>query len=99
MSGGGGFVLISVLAVHSDRPDSFFRNLLHLIRDGAVDGRKYVRKAIDWALRSIGKRNKKLNRTACDVAEEMAKSEDDNVSWVGRHALKELKSEKVRSRL
>ena len=67
-----GFVLMAVLAVHdkkaADRQfDAFFR----LIKKEAVDGRNFVKKAVNWALRQIGKRNTGLNQKAIAVAEDM----------------------------
>jgi 3-methyladenine DNA glycosylase AlkD len=95
-----GFVLMAVLAVHdkkaSDRQfDAFFR----LIKKEAVDGRNFVKKAVNWALRQIGKRNISLNRKAIAVAEEIQQFESKTARWVAGDALRELRSENIQKRL
>jgi 3-methyladenine DNA glycosylase AlkD len=95
-----GFVLMAVLAVHdkkaSDRHfDPFFRQ----IKRGATDGRNFVKKAVNWALRQIGKRNLSLNRKAIAVAEEIQHLESTTARWVANDALRELRNEKIQHRL
>ena len=95
-----GFVLMAVLAVHdkkaADRQfDAFFR----LIKKEAVDARNFVKKAVNWALRQIGKRNMSLNRKAIAVAEEIQQFESKTARWVASNALRELRSEKIQKRL
>lgn len=88
-----GFVLMVVLAVHDKKaPDARFLALLPLIEQRADDGRNFVKKAVNWALRSIGKRNAALREAAMEVARRLAEREDKAARWVGRDALKELES-------
>jgi 3-methyladenine DNA glycosylase AlkD len=86
-----GFVLIATLAVHAKaEPDSRFSGLLLLIPDGAADERPMVHKAVNWALRQIGKRGGDLHGQALAVAHDLAESEVRSVRWVGRDAMREL---------
>ncbi len=88
-----GFVLMAVLAVHDKRADDAqFIEFLPMIREGAEDGRNFVKKAVNWALRQIGKRNPALRKKALALAAELAASPDAAPRWVGRGALRELKS-------
>ena len=94
------FALIACLAWHDKKAeDEFFIGLLPLIAEGAQDGRNYVKKAVSWALRHIGKRNRALNTQAIRAAEELAGSEERAPRWVANDVLRELRSEKVQSRL
>jgi 3-methyladenine DNA glycosylase AlkD len=95
-----GFVMIAVLAVH-DRaaPDSRFLRYLPLIDVAALDDRNFVKKAVNWALRQIGKRNSSLNVAACALAGELAQSASRPASGIGRDALRELTSKAVQRRL
>ena len=95
----GGFVLMACLALH-DRatPDADFISFLPLIEKGAHDERNFVKKAVSWALRSIGRRNRVLNQASVDVARRLAQSEDAAPRWVGKDVLRELTNEKVLSR-
>ncbi|MFH1485002.1 MAG: DNA alkylation repair protein [Chloroflexota bacterium] len=95
-----GFVLMAALAVHDKRAeDSRFERLLPLIRAGATDDRNFVRKAVNWALRQIGKRNLSLNRVAIETAEEIQRLDSRSARWVASDALRELKSEAVQRRV
>jgi len=78
-------------------PNDTFEPFLLLIEREAWDNRIYVKKAVNWALRSIGKRNIDLRTRAISMAEEIAKQESKAAKWIARDALKELQSEKVRS--
>ncbi len=95
-----GFVLMARLAV-SDKnaPDDFFETFLPLIKREADDGRPMVKKAVNWALRQIGKRNLRLHSRCCDLAREIMKSDSKAARWVASDALRELTSEAVRQRL
>lgn len=87
-----GFVLMAVLAVHDKRADDArFLAFLPMIRKGADDERNFVKKAVNWALRQIGKRNRALRKKALVVAEELATSPKAATRWVGRDALRELR--------
>jgi 3-methyladenine DNA glycosylase AlkD len=95
-----GFALMAALAVHDRRADDdAFRAFLPAIEREATDGRNFVRKAVNWALRQIGKRNRRLHREAVRVARRLAASEDRAARWVGRDAVRELESERTRPRL
>jgi 3-methyladenine DNA glycosylase AlkD len=95
-----GFALMAALAVHDkSAPDSAFRGFLAEIKRASADERNYVRKAVNWALRQIGKRNASLNRHAVKAAEDILKIDSKAARWVARDALRELTSEKVRARI
>lgn len=95
-----GFALMAWLAVHDKKAaDSEFDPLLGLIRDGATDERPLVKKAVNWALRQIGKRNIKLNARAIELAVQLAGNGGKSERWVAHGALRELTGTKVQSRL
>lgn len=95
-----GFVLIAALAVHDKKADDAkFLEFLPVIRREAVDGRNFVRKAVNWALRGIGKRSLMLNWAALETAREIAKMESKAARWVAADAIRELENEKTRGRI
>jgi len=95
-----GFALMAALSVHDKQaPDEAFERFLPLIRQQATDGRNYVRKAVNWALRNIGKRNVNLNKKAVAAAREIREMDSKTARWVASDALRELTSEKVQKRL
>jgi 3-methyladenine DNA glycosylase AlkD len=95
-----GFALLAALAVHDKKaPDEPFRRGLKLIEAAAADDRNFVKKAVNWALRQIGKRNAPLNTRAVAVARRLAASPDPAPRWIGKDALRELTSAAVASRL
>ncbi|MGD2098124.1 MAG: DNA alkylation repair protein [Desulfobacterales bacterium] len=95
-----GFVLMAVLAVHDkEATDRKFEPFLKRIQKEASDGRHFVKKAVNWALRQIGKRNPALNRKAVAVAEDLRRLESGAARWVANDALRELRSEKIQRRL
>jgi 3-methyladenine DNA glycosylase AlkD len=95
-----GFVLMACLAVHDKKsPDARFESLLPIIEREAGDRRNYVRKAVNWALRQIGKRNLRLNRQAIGTGERILKNGPRSARWVASDALRELRSEPVQERL
>ncbi len=95
-----GFVLIAELAVHDkNATDQVFLDFLPLIIDGASDKRNFVKKAVNWSLRQIGKRNLKLNRAAVSTALKIQKMESGTAKWVASDALRELKSPQVQEML
>ena len=95
-----GYALIWSLTVHDkSAPDSRFLSCLTLIERGAHDSRNLVKKAVNMALRAIGKRNPVLNAAAIEVAEKLATLDDRAPRWVGSHALRELRSSAVLRRL
>ena len=103
----GGFALMAGLAVHDKAAtDERFVALLPMIEREAGDGRNFVKKAVNWALRNIGKRDLALNAEAVACAERILETAGTSREpgarsqrWVGSDARRELTSEKVRSRL
>jgi 3-methyladenine DNA glycosylase AlkD len=95
-----GFVLMAALAVHDKTArDADFERFFPVIVRESTDDRNFVKKAVNWALRNIGKRNRALNRKAIAVAERIGKFDSRAARWVASDALRELTSEKVRARL
>lgn len=95
-----GFVLIAELAVHDKQAgDRRFVRYLGIIKRGSVDERNFVKKAVSWALRQIGKRNLSLNAKAIQTATTIAKIDSAAARWVAADALHELISETVQQRL
>lgn len=90
------FAMSAWAVVHRKKePDATFLALLPLIERHAGDGRNFVRKAVSWALRSIGKRNRALNAKAVELAQHLAESGERPARTTGREALRELTSEKT----
>lgn len=95
-----GFVLMAALAVHDKgSPDSRFVRFFPLISAGCVDERNFVRKAVNWSLRQIGKRSLELNRRAVSEAERMLALDSKAARWVAGDALRELTGKAVQARL
>ena len=95
-----GFVLMACLAVHDKKAgDEAFEQFFPAILAGAADDRNFVRKAVNWALRQIGKRNLELNRRAVEVAREVQAQGTRSARWIAADALRELESPRVRQRL
>ncbi len=95
-----GFALIAGLAVVAkDAPDELFAEFLALIERYGDDPRNFVKKAVSWALREIGKRRPALHDEAVAVAGRMAEAPSPGAHWVGRDALKELTSDAVLARV
>jgi 3-methyladenine DNA glycosylase AlkD len=95
-----GFALAAFLACHDKKaPDAEFRKCLQMIEREAWDERNFVRKAVNWALRNIGKRNLALNRAAIASAKRIAGQNSHAARWIAADALRELKSEAVQTRL
>jgi 3-methyladenine DNA glycosylase AlkD len=95
-----GFVMMATLAVHDKTAaDAAFRPMLAAVRREADDERNFVRKAVNWALRQIGKRSAALNRQAIAVARQVAAIDSKAARWVAADALRELESEPVQARL
>jgi 3-methyladenine DNA glycosylase AlkD len=95
------FSLMAALAVHDKKAgDLAFERFLPIIEREAGDPRNFVRKAVNWALRQIGKRNAALNAKAIQTAERiLAASGPRSARWVASDALRELKSDTVHARL
>jgi len=95
-----GFALMAWLAVHDKKAkDDRFEIFLPAIIQQSTDNRNYVRKAVNWALRNIGKRNRSLNWRAIETAEEVARIDSKTAHWIASDALKELTSLAIQSRL
>jgi 3-methyladenine DNA glycosylase AlkD len=73
--------------------------LFPVIIRGATDERNFVKKAVNWALRNIGKRNINLNRAAINVANEIRQLDSKAARWVASDAIRELESESIQKRL
>ena len=94
------FALVAEAAPHRrDLPDSRFERFLPVIRRAANDDRNCVKKAVNWALREIGKRSPDLNRYAIEEAGRLLEINSKTARWIARDALRELRSEAVQSRL
>jgi 3-methyladenine DNA glycosylase AlkD len=94
------FALLACLAWHDKQAaDAQFAEFFHLIKRTATDERKYVKKAVNWALRNIGKRNRALNQAALVLAQEIQGLGAKSARWIGADAIKELTSEAVQERL
>jgi 3-methyladenine DNA glycosylase AlkD len=94
------FALLASLALHDKTSgDAPFVRALPLIERAATDDRNFVKKAVNWALRSIGNRSHVLNAAAIDVAERLAASDDRTARWVGKDALRGLTSPATRKRV
>jgi len=95
-----GYVLMAELAVHDKKAsDAQFVRFLPHIKRGATDGRNFVKKAVNWALRQIGKRNNRLNRLAIKTASEIHAMDSSSAKWVASDALRELSGRVVDQRL
>jgi 3-methyladenine DNA glycosylase AlkD len=94
------FAMIAGATVHNkDEPDQALLGYLPLIEKHATDPRNFVRKAVNWALRNIGKRNRTCHAPALALAEKLAASDDKTARWIGKDAVRELTSEKILKRL
>lgn len=95
-----GFVLMAGLAIHDKKAsDDRFDGFLYSVKRESADDRDYVRKAISWALRQIGKRNAKLRLKAIKLAMQLRQAESRSARWIGSDAYRELCSESVRLRV
>lgn len=94
------FAMVAGATVHNKRePDETFIAYLPLIEAHSTDPRNFVKKAVNWALRNIGKRSRTCHAPALALSEKLAVSTDRTTRWIGRDAVKELSSEKVLARL
>ena len=95
-----GFVLMATLAVHDKKAkNKDFESFFPLIKKHSLDERNFVKKAVNWALRQIGKRNLALNKKAIKIAKEIQKIDSKSARWIANNALTELTSEAVQKRL
>ncbi len=94
------FAMIAWAAVHLKKaPDDWIIAFLPLIERHATDPRNFVKKAVNWALRQIGKRSLACHGPALALAEKLAASEDRAARWIGRDAVKELAAERTLEKL
>jgi 3-methyladenine DNA glycosylase AlkD len=94
------YALIACLAWHDKEADDMkFIKLFPVIEFGATDERNFVKKAVNWALRNIGKRNRKLNKAAINAARKIGRINSKTARWVASDAIRELSSEAVKKRL
>lgn len=86
------FALIASIAIHDKRKeiDDKFVEALALIERESTDNRNFVKKAVNWALRHIGKRNADMHERAVEVSERLAASSDKTAQWIGKDAVKKL---------
>ena len=90
------FAMIAAYCMADKKADnSIFEQFLPIIKREATDNRVYVKKAVNWALRNIGKRNIDLNKKAIVTANAILKIETKSAQWIAKNALKELQSEKI----
>ncbi|PNX46527.1 MAG: DNA alkylation repair protein [Thermoplasmata archaeon M9B1D] len=95
----GAFSLIAGLAVHDKNAnDKMFEKLFPIIIRESNDDRNYVKKAVNWALRNIGKRNKVLNKKAIETAKNILEIDSKTARWIANDVIRELTSEKVLKR-
>ena len=85
----------------SDRntPDARFEEFFPIMRREADDNRNFVRKAVNWALRQIGKRNAHLHELAIECALTMKDYESGSARWIASDALRELRNEAIQERM
>jgi 3-methyladenine DNA glycosylase AlkD len=89
-----GFVMMAVLAVHDkEADDEIFLEFLDRIEEESSDERNFVKKAVNWALRQIGKRNSKLHESAIKTAEKIKHQDSKSAGWIANDALREFKTE------
>jgi 3-methyladenine DNA glycosylase AlkD len=95
-----GFALMASLAFHDKKArDEKFLPFLPVVKKASTDERNFVRKAVNWALRQIGKRNKRLNKETIAVAREIVQIDTKSARWIASDAIRELESRAVQKRL
>jgi 3-methyladenine DNA glycosylase AlkD len=95
-----GFALMACLAVHDKQaPNEPFEKFLVAIERESYDDRNFVMKAVNWALRQIGKRNRELNRSALKKAREIQRFDSKSAKWVASDAIRELTAVRISKRL
>ncbi len=94
------FSLMAGLAINDKKtPDTQFEPYFNLIIQASTDERNFVKKAVNWALRQIGKRSLHLHKQALDIAKQLAQSDNKTARWIGMDAARELSSEKIIQRI
>ena len=94
------YALLACLAWHDkEAPDDAFTRMLPVIKAGADDERNYVKKAVSWALRNIGKRNAQLNAAALETAEELKAMDSKTAKWIANDVVRDLTGDTAKRRL
>ena len=94
------FALIACLAVHDkEADDKKFIAALKLVRKASTDERSFVKKAVNWALRGIGKRNRALHAAALDTARNLPTKSSQSARWIAADAIRELENPKIQLRI
>ncbi|HEY91435.1 MAG TPA: DNA alkylation repair protein [Dehalococcoidia bacterium] len=95
-----GFVLMATLTVSDKKaPDEKFAPFFELMKRESTDDRNYAKKAVNWALRQIGKRSPGLNKMAIETAREIHAMDSKSARWIATDALRELTGQAVQRRL
>jgi len=95
-----GFAIMAWDAVHDKKSDdSKYDEFLILIKKESTDERNFVKKAVNWALRNIGKRDKNMNKKAIKTAKEILKIDSKAAKWIANDAIRELTSEQIQKRI
>ena len=95
-----GFALMACLAWYDkEAADKKFLAFLSAIKWEADDNRNYVKKAVNWSLRNIGKRNLNLNKKAIETAKKIQKMDSKSAKWIASDAIRELTGKAVQERL
>lgn len=95
-----GFSMMAYLAVHDKRAvDEKLSGFFPVIEKHACDDRNFVRKAVNWSLRQLGKRNLALNREAIEAADRIKCQDTKSARWIAADALRELRSDITMERL
>lgn len=88
------------LAVHDKKAkNNAFLQFLPIIREQSTDERNFVKKAVNWALRQIGKRNLDLNKEAIKTSKSIQNIPSASAKWIASNAISELTSPSVQTRL
>ncbi|MDZ7767279.1 MAG: DNA alkylation repair protein [Melioribacteraceae bacterium] len=90
-----GFAIMAVIAVHDKKAsDKDFDKFFMRIKEESTDERNFVKKAVNWALRQIGKRNKTLHKKTLSLAKEIEMIDSKSAKWIAKDAIGELTNEK-----
>jgi len=92
-------LIAEVSFYHTHLPDADYEQFFPLIVQAATDERNFVKKAVNWALRNIGKRNQALNKRALEVARQIQQIDSKAARWIASDAIRELNSEAIQQRL
>lgn len=91
------FTLMATLSVQNKKmSNSKFLKFFPLIKKASLDERNFVKKAVNWALRQIGKRNSELNGKALRLAKQIQKIDSESARWIANDAIRELEHKKIK---